>query len=327
MSTQVEETQVSTEKPAIGRDAFAAARAQLSAQSSDQAPAEQQPSTDDTSTETPAEQPEKVADQSQAPTETEDTLLTADELAKLPPKERAQAEKWQATLTKKAQALSAKTKELEQWQPLINGLTSDNPSAVVEELAKRVGLTISKANQDTTVDKQVAAKLSTAIEKLPAELRPLFEPFAEALAADLKASFEGRIKPLAEAQSLMISEAAAAETKAFDEAFAAKHQDYRQLEPKMIELGQKILPTAGVSTDEYMELLYTLAKSGQSKVEQVKETVRQINKSVESSEPRTTGVAEVRVEQGLPANWNQMTSKERMKAAYEAAGRGVIWKK
>lgn len=326
MSTQVEETSVSTEKPAIGRDAFTAARESLRAQSQDQEPVETPTPSDDTSTETPTEETEPVADQSQEPTSTEDTLLSADELAKLTPQERKQAEKWQAKLTQKAQALSARTKELEQWQPLIEGLTSDNPDAVIEELARRRGLTISKAAQDNAVAKQVQTSVNTYVEKLPAELRPLFQPAFEALANDVLTTLTGQIAPLAEAQNHLISEAVSKETEATLKAFEAKHKDFKTYEPQIVQLGQKLIPAPGTTEDEWLENLYTIVKSKVTKAEQVKETVQQINKSVAASEPRTSGVSGVRVVTERPANWNQMTSKERMRAAYEAAGRGEIWK-
>ena len=156
----------------------------------------------------------------------------------------------------------------------------------------------------------------------------MFQPFAEALASDVMTTVEGRIKPLADAHSMILSEAAAAETEAALAEFGAKHQDWKQFEPKILELAQKFMPTTGnVSEGEYMEMLYKLAKADTVKADVVKEHIERTTRSVEGSEPKTTGVSEVRVEQTRPANWNQMTSKEQIRAAAEAAGRGVIWTK
>jgi len=320
---------MSTEEPVIstppatptGSDAFKAARASIAAQSTetpDQGPDEdEEKKPDDTSTEQPAEEPDEAADQPPEPAEPEDTILTPDELAKLSPKERANAEKWQAKLTQKSQALSAQAKEFETWKPLIDGLQA-NPDAVIEELAKRRGLTITKTNQDTTVAKTAA----NTIAQLPTELQflqPVFEEFGKQLLANV----DTRLQPIAQAQQQMLTDAAAAETDATIQSFTVKHPEWKKHETKMMELGQKFIPTTGNMTDlEYMEALYKLVTFDQHKADQTKKVVEKLNKVAETSETPTSGVPAERVVIAMPP-----PEKRSIRDAWKAAARGERWSK
>ncbi len=298
-----------------GRAAFAAARAELRSATKETV-AE---GGDDTSTQ-PTQQTE-VADESQEATPPEDSLLTPAELDSLSPKERAKAEKWQAKLTQKAQRLSAQEKEFQQWQPLVDGLRND-PQATIEAVAKQLGLTVAKAQDPTKAE--VTAKVAKALDALPEELRPLFEPAFENLKQEIMASFDGRLRPIAEAQTAMLTEAAATETTATIEAFSSKYKDWKAYEPKMIEIGQKFVPTAGAMSDfEYMETLYKLATVGISQAEQTKKVIERQNRSAESSEARSAGVQSKTVEHVLPP----VGQGRSLRAAYEAAKRGETWTK
>jgi hypothetical protein len=328
MSKTVEEP-VTKEAPAIGRDAFAAARASLADQSSDQDPDTDTPaSPDDTPTEPPAEEPETVADQPTETTSEPDTILSPEQLAALSPKERANAEKWQAKLTQKAQALSAKERELDEWKPLIESM-KENPDDVIAEYARARGFTISRQAQDTQT---VSTEATEVIAGLPEDLKflgPILKPMFERYGQTIIQSVEAKVNPIAQAHNLMMTEAAAAQTQATLESFTTKHPEWQQHEPAMVELAKKFIPTPGSSmTDaEYMDTLYALVTAKQSKADLVKATVKQINKSAASVEPNTPGVSESRVEHAMPANFAQMDNKDRMKAAFDAAKAGIVWKK
>lgn len=308
------ETPEKAEKAPTGKDAFKAARESLRAQSVDQG-GDKAP--DDTSTAKPAEEPEKVADQPTETAEEPDTILNDEELAKLSPKDRANAEKWQAKLTQRGQALSAREKELAQAEQLLKALT-DDPDAAIEELAKQRGLTLSKAKQDATVEQ----KTQEAMSKLPAELeflRPIFDEFGK----QIMESMRGEIQPLRDSQNEIVSKAVAAETTSTIEAFSAKYPEWQKHEGRMLELGQKFMPTAGAMSDfEYMETLYRLATADTTKAEQTKKIIEKINKSAASVEPNTSGVSSDRVEHVLPP-----PGKRSIRDAFKAASRGERWVK
>lgn len=330
MSKVIEETPVTTEAAKVepapqGADAFKAARASIAAQSTDQGPAEAKPKEgDDTSAKTPAEDPAKVADQPTEATDDTDALLTADEVAKLSPKERKLYDKAQKNYTLKTQKLAADRKEFDAQKPLMDALRA-NPMAALEEIAKHNGLTLSKAAvQDTnTVDTTTAAALAQLPEELQF-LKPVFEQFGKTILATMK----GELEPVRQAQATMVSAAAAAETEGTIKAFEASHPGWKKHESQMMEIGKSLIPTAGAMTDfQYMETLYKLATADMKKADQVKETVKQINKSASSVEPNTPGVADSRVEHAMPANWSTMNNSERMRASFEAAKNGIVFKK
>ena len=313
MST-TEETVQTESAPATGKDAFAAARASITAQSPDQGVKEVEPTEpDDTPvTETPAEDPAKVADQPTEPTEEPtDALLTPAELAALPAKERARAEKWQAKLTRQAQANAAQAKAFDEWKPLIEALKS-NPEAAIEELAKQRGLSIARPKQDTPVE-----------DDLPPELAFL-KPVLEARENRIEARIRAELAPVKEAQAHATNEAMARETEATKEQFSAKYPGWQKHEAKMLEIGQRIIPIAGKMTDfEYLELLHTMATANISEAERTKKVVEKINKAAQSVEPTTPGVSENRVEHVMPSGLTD--SSTRWKAAVAAAKQGHRW--
>lgn len=324
MSTHEEQvTQASAETTTAapsptGAAAFDAARASLAQSSKDQSA---ETKTEDHSSPPPqtAEPTAKAADQTDEPAESQDTLLSADEVAKLSPKERTAYQKLQAHYTQKTQALAAERKAMEQWKPLITGLET-NPSQTLELVAQQLGLSVVKPDPQ----KAVASEVEAALADLPPELdvfRPVLESFGQKLLSNIKSE----IAPIREQTSKMASEAAAAETAATLEAFGAKHPDWKQFEPKMVELAKKFQPTPGAMTDgEFLETMYQLATAGRSEADKTKQIVERINKSVAGSEEKTSGVANERVEVVMPESVRKDPSS-RFRAAFEAAKRGERW--
>lgn len=314
-----EETQVTTapETPAAAPAAPKSFREHYEAVKSAQSSKDQAapPAGDDTpEAEQPAQEPEKVADEPPDTTPDPDAILTAAELAALPPKERANAEKWQAKLTQKAQALAAQSKEFEEWKPLIDSLKT-NPKATLEQMAEQLGVQIAK--QDTT---PTTAEVVTS--ELPEEWKFL-QPVFESLEKRVEARVRAELAPIKEAHTQIVTEAAAAETESAIKAFDAKFPDWRKHEAQMLEIGKKFIPTAGAMTDfEYMETLYKLATADIKKAEQVKATVKQINKSAAAAETPTPGISDSRVEHALPP-----PEKRSMRDAYNAAKQGIVWTK
>lgn len=304
------------DKVPTGKAAFAAARASVqSSPDPEPAPPVEESASPET-TETPVEESPKVEDQPQEATDTPDPLLSADEVAKLTPAQKKQYDQMNRAWTQKTQALAAQRKEFEKWQPLIESLTAD-PDTAIQQLAEHRGFTVSKAQQQA-----VEAAASDTLAQLPAELqflKPVFEQFGQTILSTV----EGKLKPVVEAQTQMISEAAAAESQATVEAFSATHPGWEKHQDAMIALGKKVIPTAGQMTDrEYMEMLYTLVTAKESEAEKTKKVVDRINKAVASSETKTAGLSSDRVEHAMPP-----PDKRSIREAYAAAKRGEVWTK
>jgi len=312
MSTTAEEKPVTPEPPKTIRDHYEAAKAaQSSSPEDDQGTPEVAP--DDTPAEQPAEQPDKVADPPTETTETQDALLTAEEVGKLSPKEKKLYEKAQKNYTQKTQALAAERKEIESWKPLMESWKS-NPDAALEQLARQRGFSLTRPQQDTTAKEQA----KEIVDQLPDELAFLEKP----LETRIQKALDARLKPLEEREAQRNAQTAAAETKATLEAFSAKYKGWEKHEPAMMKLGEKLLPTGGMSDFEYMENLYKLATADIDKAEEAKKVVARMEKSVAAAESPTTGVAEGRVEHRKPSN---ITSQNAFREAYKAAKQGIVW--
>ena len=308
MSTEIPAAPV-TEPP---KSVFDQAREAVAQSEKDQGAA---PVSDDTPPDTqPAEDTDKVADQPEETTDTEDAILSTEELAALPPQERKKAEKWVAKLTRQSQELSATKRDLEEWKTLVEALKND-PDAAIRQLAERRGL---KFVQE--------APAQDTVQPIPEELKFL-EPIFAAREKAIKAELEAKYGRLEERVDTMSAEAAAAETESTIAQFTAKYPDWKKHEARMLELGQEFIPAKPMSDYKYMEHLHTLATAKINEAEQVKKTVEKINKSVASAEPPQSGVPNHRVEVTRPSNWSTMNSRERLEAAHAAAKRGEHWVK
>ena len=308
MSTETVE-QV-TEQPK-GDAAFAAARAQIAQSEKDQA---QSAVSDDTPETKTVEEPEKVADQPEESTEEEiDALLTPEEVAALPKKERSLYEKAQKNYTLKTQALAAERKEMEQWKTLIDALQND-PDSAIRQLAERRGLKFAEkpVEQDNT--------------PIPDELKFL-EPIFAAREKAIEAKLEAKYGPLKEQVDSITSQAIAAETESSLAQFEAKNPGWKKYETRMLEIGQEFMPAKPMSDMKYMETLLTLAKINDTEAEKTKKVVEKINKAVASAEPNISGVPTHRVETTPPSNWTGMTDRQQLEAAMAAAKRGERWVK
>ena len=297
--------------PKTAASVFDAARASVAAQSKDQGTADKG-TPDDNAAPPPAEDPDKVADQPQEPTDDDDALLTPDEVSKRSAKERTLYEKAQKNYTVKSQKMAADRKALEEWNPLIEGFKAD-PTATLEKVAKQLGFTVAKAGSQDTKTAE-----SADLPEYLSEIRPFIEARDKALEARIRAELE----PVKKAHAEMAQEAVIADTESTIERFTAKYPEWKQHESKMLEFGAMLVPAPGSKmTDfEFMEKMHTLATSGIAEAEATKKVIAKMNKSAASSEDRTSGIPKERVAHTMPPK-----DKRSFKDAWEAAKRGEVW--
>lgn len=264
------------------------------------------------------------------PVETTETdeLLTKDEVAKLSPEGQANYKKMQKAYTQKTQTLAAERKKLENWQNVIDAFEAD-PVGTLRKIAPQYGLQFAEAAakeaEETTQDPnaEVTAQMQT-------ELRELLGPEQEALADGLTKIFDralrsatqsavkAEVEPLKQRDQERALEEITTTTETEMKAFGDKHKDWKQHEPKMLEIGKKLLPAEGMTTADYLETLYYLATKDQSEAEQVNKVVERINKAASSAEPQESAVNTTRV---TPARPKRPTLEE----AFEAAEKGIAW--
>lgn len=318
IDTETVETPVDTSTPdtaapaKTSADVFREARQQIAAQSKDQGGGDQPDSeTDNAPASEPSEEPAKPADQTPESGDPDETLLSADEVKKLNPKERSLYEKAQARFTQKTQKIAEERRALAEWTPMIDAFKT-NPEDALKRVAAEMGYELTKTGADTT--RQASAE---TLGDLPPEL----EPLKPALEAYLDSKLKNEIEPIRRHQDYIKAQAAAAETEATLKALEAKHPDWQQFESKMMEFGAKIVPTGQMSELEYLELLYTMATAGRKEAETAKRTVERIQKSAKAAEPQATGVSQERIVQALPP-----PDQRSLRDAWNAAKEGVSWR-
>ena len=318
MSDTTETIPTETPKEATGKGAFAAARESIRAQSSDQGPEETPPEEDQPAVEaTPSQEPEKPADETPDTGQTEDTLLTTEEVSKLKGKELDLYKKAQANYTQKTQKLAEARKEFEQWQPLIQAF-QQNPVDVIRQLAEQQGLKFAEEAPapDTTTPQD------TGLPEGWEFLNPILEARDKRIEAKIRAELGAEIQPIKEATSIAQSNAIAAETKANLEAFSTKYPGWQKHEARMIEEMQYFAPGA-LDDMQALEKAYKLVTADITKAEQVKETVNRINKAAAAVEPQVNGLEDKRVEHVMPSGLTD--SGKRFREAAKAAKRGERW--
>ena len=89
-----------------------------------------------------------------------------------------------------------------------------------------------------------------------------------------------------------------AKTNAEIEAFGTKHKDWKQFEPKMLEIAKQFQPAEGATTDGYLEVLYRLATYDVRVAEEAKQAIDRRSKSAASSEAREATVPAKKVSPG-----------------------------
>lgn len=134
-------------------------------------------------------------------------------------------------------------------------------STVVSALAMQLGLLAGPKAVETPKEEVKAKKdiLSIFKESLGKEFDFLAPKIAAAVDEVMQQQNEERQLEIQQTNNARI----ASETSTAMNAIAKRtNGESRKLEPKMVELSSKILPSPGMKVEEYIEVLYTLASSG-----------------------------------------------------------------
>jgi hypothetical protein len=236
--------------------------------------------------------------------------------------------------TPKTQELARQRKELtekygrfEQYAPLLEALDED-PKETIIRLAKMHDVPLASADNDTKAGNGSGDMVKEQTSRMAQQLQDLFGPENSELAKSMAQIFEGNMRELEsnirkdvdplKTQYQTIAERSAAEAAERDmQAFEQRHPDWKQYEPKIVELGKKLEPK-GMSVGDYMDLLYTLASAGKKSADTTTEVVNRLKQAAESAEEPTQGVKDTNVTPSAPP-------KPTMQQAFEAAKKGIRW--
>lgn len=314
-----------SETPTL-QQAFEAAKAEHSENASEQARAAEastaaEPSTPAQDTDTAAGAPPDTATEPNASDLISETDWTA--FSKLDPaKQRAELNKrW----TQKTQELAAQRKAIEPHAELIKALQTDLPGTV-RQLAQQAGLTVAPKPEEKAAVETAASIADASAEAVKQALGPELDFLAGPLTKAIQTVAEQvaktvaaqAVKPLEEQTSQIVSHAATEQVKAIEAAFAQKHPDWKQYEPRMVELGQTMQPGPGMTELDYLESLYKLASFDDQIAAAGKKAVVRLAKGAEDAEREPQSVKETQVQKTPPANAT-------LSDAFAAAKRGERW--
>lgn len=249
----------------------------------------------------------------------------------------------EGAFTKKTQTLATERKSVERLQSysdIIDAYEAD-PEALVEALAQQHGLKLVKAGETIADTKTVEEKKGTAAQPAP-KLSAFDDPdqWSEAMAAWAKAealrelgettkrTVDEATKPIKDQLAKTTDRAAVEATATVMKTFETSHADWKDHEPAMMALAEKIQPN-GMTELEYLDHLYETvtrpvreqtAKSSEEQriADGVKAALDKMKKGAESAETTTRSTPEHQVRkapQGIPT----------FDEAAEAAMRGERW--
>jgi hypothetical protein len=215
--------------------------------------------------------------------------LTADEIAaiKADPKLRKVYSGLMKSYTPKMQQLAEQQKL---WDALNN---PDTKRAAIESLARAVGLEIKPDDQpERDQAAQVADGLSAEWEQaIGPEAVKILRPLIEKTAL---AAVQGQIKPLQEVSDAMQMDARARQADAQVVQFRARAEKNGwtlspEIEGRMAELGQQVLPAAPIDSVEagvkHLERLYRLATAETMEADVEKRILERMKKAAQTAEP------------------------------------------
>ncbi len=221
----------------------------------------------------------------------------------------------EGTFTQKTQKLAEERRSYDRLKPyaeLVDAYETD-PLETIERLARQHGRTLAVAGETTETHADIPAASSEAatglVDKFKEDLGPEYEYMADAMAPALmnlvKAAMAATIEPLKAQQELIVGKAANDQTETVMQTFEKSHTDYKDHEPAMLALSQKIQPN-GMSELEYLDHLYqavtsTPAARQQAIAKGVKAALAKMEKgALEAETDRTT--PEHRVTKRPPKN-------------------------
>jgi hypothetical protein len=318
--TVVESTQTSDALPTF-QEAFAAAKAEHAEpeaapapEAVDETPADPAPSGDD-----------------------DETLVSDQDYKALQEKHGGDVEQVRKDLerafTKKTQKLAERAKKYDrydQYAPVLEEYEAD-PVAALTKLAEQHGLRLTDATapetRQATEEATEAAQpaVDALIQQFKEKLGPEYEYLADGLAPAVMHLVESLTKqtvdtataPLKAEQQARLAQQAEQQTADVMKAFGEKHADWKEHEPAMLALAEKIHPN-GMNEAEYLDLLYQVVTRDRAVADAAKSAIVKMTEAAKKAEPRVEPTGDSKVKKSRPKNAS-------FADAYEAAKRGEVW--
>ena len=267
----------------------------------------------------PAQTPEASPARPQTAEPSDADPLSADERAALnaikDPDERIKG--FQSAYTKRFQDLAEARKGISEWQPLVDAFKAD-PVATVRALASQMGLNVADPKVEAVKDtaKDFGSQIDAALrDSLGPEYGDLADRIVPGFTRAVELAIQQHTAPLRQEQEKLIQDSALREAQTTLDSFGKSHPDWKQHEPAMMKLAEKLQPGPGMPEHEWLEALYTLSTLDQRTADKTKETIARMTKAAATADTATTTLAgdKVTTKPNRPVT---------MREAYEAAKRG-----
>jgi hypothetical protein len=312
------------------QEAFAAAKATHAEPAATETDTETDTETTETPSETPAETPATETDDKSSLLSDKEYDALAKKHANDPIKLRKELNK---AFTQKTQRLAEQAKRFERFEQFEDVLTEfeADPARTITKLATQYGLKLADtATPETAAATTAAAETAQpAIDALVAgfkeKLGPEFEYLADSLAPAVmhlvesltKQTVEQTVAPLKADHDARVAQQATEQTTSIMKSFETKHPDWKQHEPAMLKLAEKIQPN-GMDEIEYLELLHSTVTRDRVIADATKAAIAKMKEEAAKAEPSIEPTAGSRVKKGRPQGAS-------FSDAYAAAKRGERW--
>lgn len=188
--------------------------------------------------------------------------------------------------TKKFQGISEQRKALEPYADFVRSYQKD-PRAAAIELAESLGIEVKRPKSVEASEKAVESLTDQINAKVREALGPEYSDISDKIGKAIHDAASLMVKeavePLKKGQETLISESAGREAQNALTVFGKTHPDWKKFDKQMTELATKYKPGEGVSEQDYLDMLYTLASREGKEGDAVKRAAKRMNNSAKKS--------------------------------------------
>jgi hypothetical protein len=181
--------------------------------------------------------------------------------------------------TQKYQQIAADRQFLEQVRA--------NPKAVLLAAAQNMGLKVidpEEAGTQAHTEAVVDQTMESMVQLFGPDLAPAVEPVMRRMIQQI---VDSQVAPLRQTQEALQQQSYQKQAEAYAGTFRARHSDLTpEVEAKMLEIGKTIYPNEGITPDQYLETLYTIATASGQAQKVAKVAAERIKAAQSGAEPR-----------------------------------------
>lgn len=214
----------------------------------------------------------------------------------------------------RTQQRHAKARDEDREGQAIAKALKEDPQGFIRLIGQQLGLDIKEAPKTQA---EVDTAYQVAVKQLGKEGADALLPVLEAFSNSIVTS---KMTPVMQELQSLRATAAQASADADVKLFEARNPDWKKYEAAMLDVGKRIRPAEGSSTQDYLQILYNEATKGRKSAATAKKVAARVVKASEgATDVSTASVPAGKVSHTRPEG--KITAKQ----AFEAAKAGVRW--